>query len=78
LVELKPAAADPTIPDPKVQGPLLNGLDGAAPTVVEYQGAHPEADKRTGLDALALDPYREVAIVQRRVVQSGQRSFILP
>ena len=43
---------------------LSGGDDGAAPlTPAHYEGAHADADKRTGLDALLLDSYRDVAIV---------------
>ena len=43
---------------------LTGGDDGAGPlTPAHYEGAHADADKRTGLDALLLDSYRDVAIV---------------
>jgi hypothetical protein len=44
-------------------GPLENGANGDAPGVVHFQGDHLEVDKRTGLAALALDKYRDIAIV---------------
>jgi phage tail sheath protein FI len=56
-------AAGATLPTSVEGGPLDSGADGAAPGVVEYEGIHVEADKRTGLAALELDSYREVAIV---------------
>lgn len=42
---------------------LAGGDDGAAPGTVQFEGDDAEADKRTGLAALNLDPYRDVAIV---------------
>jgi hypothetical protein len=42
---------------------LANGVDGAAPTLVEYEGDDIDSTKRTGLSALKLDEYREVALV---------------
>jgi len=43
---------------------LTGGADGAGPlTPAHYEGAHPDPNNRTGLDALSLDAYRDVAIV---------------
>ncbi|HLL31181.1 MAG TPA: phage tail sheath family protein [Allosphingosinicella sp.] len=43
---------------------LTGGDEGATPlTPAHYEGEHQDADKRTGLEALMLDPYRDVAIV---------------
>lgn len=44
-------------------GLLENGEDGDPPDTPHFEGNHVEIDKRTGLAALALDPYRDVAIV---------------
>ncbi|MBQ1500541.1 MAG: phage tail sheath family protein [Sphingomonas sp.] len=44
-------------------GPLVDGANGDVPGVTHFEGVHAEIDKRTGLAALALDPYRDVAIV---------------
>jgi phage tail sheath protein FI len=62
LVTLQ-VAATATLPTALVGGPLAGGLDGATPTTVEYEGNAQQADQRTGLAALAMDPYRDVAIV---------------
>ncbi|HMJ94110.1 MAG TPA: phage tail sheath family protein [Allosphingosinicella sp.] len=62
LVTLK-VAPTATLPTALVGGPLAGGVDGATPTTVEYEGNAPQADQRTGLAALAMDPYRDVAIV---------------
>jgi phage tail sheath protein FI len=59
-IEVAPGAE---IPGEVTGQALADGEDGDAPTVVEFEGKHAEADKRTGLSALNLDPYREVAIV---------------
>jgi phage tail sheath protein FI len=56
-------AATATLPAALVSGALTGGLDGTAPTSVHFVGKNPAADLRTGLEALALDPYRAVAIV---------------
>jgi phage tail sheath protein FI len=42
---------------------LAGGGDGAAPTVVEFKGENADSNLRTGLSALELDEYREVALV---------------
>jgi phage tail sheath protein FI len=57
------AAAGAALPNAAQGGQLQGGADGDAVTVVEYVGANAIADLRTGLEALNLDPYREVAIV---------------
>ena len=63
LITLVAPAAVTALPA-AATGPLTGGGDGAEPlTAVHYEGAHSEADKRTGLAALMLDPYRDVAIV---------------
>lgn len=43
--------------------PLAGGADGAALTINEFKGDDPDSTKQTGLAALALDDYREVALV---------------
>ncbi|MBV9883779.1 MAG: phage tail sheath family protein [Sphingomonadaceae bacterium] len=43
--------------------PLAGGVDGAALTKTEFVGSDPDNSKRTGLSALELDEYREVALV---------------
>lgn len=44
--------------------PLSGGADaGAAPSVPEFEGQDPNSQQRTGLAALDLDEYREVALV---------------
>ena len=43
--------------------PLAGGADGAEPTVVEYKGDDDDSKKRTGLAALELDEYRDIALV---------------
>jgi phage tail sheath protein FI len=44
-------------------GQLAGGADGNVPGTPEFAGVDPDIDKRTGLAALALDRYRDVAIV---------------
>lgn len=44
-------------------GLLDGGADGGAPGVPQYQGDADDPNQRTGLAALALDSYRDVAIV---------------
>jgi phage tail sheath protein FI len=67
------ASALVTLTDPE-QGPLGAGPDapltqmpdandGAALTINELKGEDPDSNKRTGLSALELDEYREVALV---------------
>jgi phage tail sheath protein FI len=52
----------PSIADTKQL--LSGGVDATSPpSNVEYTGDDPEPAKRTGLSALLLDPYREVALV---------------
>jgi phage tail sheath protein FI len=43
--------------------PLAGGADGAALTLVDYEGKNADSNRRTGLAALDLDDYREVALV---------------
>jgi phage tail sheath protein FI len=55
---------DAALPASLEQGRLDGGDDGAAPTPANFTGSDlDDADKRTGLAALDLDPYRDVAIV---------------
>lgn len=42
---------------------LSGGSDGAAPTADDYRGEHADPALRTGLAALAMDPYREISLV---------------
>jgi phage tail sheath protein FI len=58
-------ATPPTVPPTPLvaPGPLAGGVDGATPGPAEYLGDDAQIDKRTGLSALALDPYRDIAIV---------------
>ena len=42
---------------------LAGGADGLAPTVIEYQGQNVDPLLSTGLAALELDPYRDIALV---------------
>jgi uncharacterized protein len=44
-------------------GALTNGDDGAAVTAANFQGDNQDPGERTGLAALELDPFREVALV---------------
>lgn len=62
LVTLK-VAETAELPRCVIGGALAGGADGAAPGTAEYEGVAEEVDKRTGLAALALDQYRDVAIV---------------
>lgn len=62
LVTLQ-VAPTASLPAALVSGALAGGADGTAPGTVEYAGEAPQADQRTGLAALAMDPYRDVAIV---------------
>lgn len=65
LVQLSAAIPPPLTAMPSAAlAPLAGGADGAAaPTSVEYVGDDPDSGKRTGLKALELDDYREVALV---------------
>src|SRR5262245_12447419 len=51
------------IPDALQSGALAGGDDGSAPGPAEYKGENPDPQERTGLSALELDPFREVALV---------------
>lgn len=42
---------------------LAGGMDGAAPGVADYRGEAEDGDGRSGLAALDMDEYREVALV---------------
>jgi phage tail sheath protein FI len=44
-------------------GPLTSGADGSAPATKEYEGKDPDPKKRTGLAALELDVFRDIALV---------------
>ena len=64
LVRLTQALPPPLAALPVVGlTPLAGGADGTAPTTVEYEGKNTDSSKRTGLAALELDEYREVALV---------------
>jgi uncharacterized protein len=59
-------ATPPTVPPTPLVAPgsLAGGLDSPGlPGSAEYLGYDAQIDKRTGLSALALDPYRDIAIV---------------
>jgi phage tail sheath protein FI len=63
LITLASPAPVTALPAP-ASAALTGGDEGATPlTAAHYQGDHPDADKRTGLAALMLDPYRDLAIV---------------
>ncbi len=62
LIELDVAEGS-ALPDSATSQALEDGENGDPPTVVQFEGKNAEADKRTGLAALNLDPYRDVAIV---------------
>lgn len=62
LVTLQ-VAPTATLPSGASGGALSGGADGTTPGAVEYDGQALQADQRTGLAALAMDPYRDVAIV---------------
>src|SRR5204863_9165409 len=42
---------------------LTGGSDGGVPTIVQFKGEDADPNQRTGLSALGLDEYREVALV---------------
>lgn len=44
-------------------GLLRDGDDGTTPDVTHYEGENEAANKRTALAALALDPFRDIAII---------------
>jgi hypothetical protein len=48
---------------PGIPGLLDCGADGGIPGVSHYEGKADDPNARTGLAALALDPYRDIAIV---------------
>jgi phage tail sheath protein FI len=68
LIELVVAPGS-ALPDSAVAQPLEDGEDGDSPTVVQFEGDAPSANERTGLAALKLDPYRDVAIVYAPAVE---------
>jgi phage tail sheath protein FI len=57
------AEDDVALPTAVAAGVLEDGLDGDAPGLPDYLGADDDPNERTGLAALDLDRYREVAIV---------------
>jgi hypothetical protein len=52
-----------TLPTSEASGAMTGGANGAAPTPAEYEGSGDEGHECTGLGALAMDSYRDVAIV---------------
>jgi phage tail sheath protein FI len=62
LVELD-APDNVALPAADASDTLAGGADGGALGVPEYEGNDPDPNERTGLAALDLDPFREVAIV---------------
>ncbi len=63
LIELEEVADGTALPTGVAGGALTGGQDGAVPTTADYEGKDAEADKRTGLHALELDPYRDIAVM---------------
>ena len=64
LIRLAKANPAPLAALPKADlEPLAGGADGAALTVPDYEGKNLDSSKRSGLAALELDEYREVALV---------------
>ena len=65
VFDLKPSAVVPAQLNVPVSSALdQEGADGSAPiTKVEYVGRNEDPSRRTGLEALLLDPFREVALV---------------
>lgn len=62
IVELS-VAPGATLPAGLSAGPLAGGAEGGAPAAKDFVGDDPVPTLKTGLSALALDPYREVALV---------------
>jgi uncharacterized protein len=62
LVELS-VAPGAALPTNLSAGPMTGGADGAAPGSAEFVGDNADPNLKTGLSALALDPYREVALL---------------
>jgi phage tail sheath protein FI len=62
LIEIS-APPDVALPANDASAQLAGGADGALPTTVEYVGQAVDPNDRTGLTALDLDQFREVAIV---------------
>jgi phage tail sheath protein FI len=63
LIDLDTTAPGNPVPVAQLAA-LANGTDaGSPPTPEDYMGAAPAADERTGLQALLLDDFREVALV---------------
>lgn len=54
---------DVALPAADASAQLAGGADGNLPTTVEFRGVAIDPNNRTGLAALDLDQYREVAIV---------------
>jgi phage tail sheath protein FI len=64
LVTVSPAApGQPTALPQGGFGPLTGGTAGTTPNVNNYKGENQDISLRTGLSALELDDYREVALV---------------
>jgi len=64
LVRVTPAAAgQPSALPSGGFAALTNGTAGAAPTLNDFKGENADSNLRTGLAALELDEYREVALV---------------
>jgi phage tail sheath protein FI len=63
LIEIKVDDGTAIADIPSGGGLLQNGANGDPPNVTHFQGDSAEIDQRTALAALALDPYRDVAIV---------------
>lgn len=64
FVEFVEGAAVPgTVVGISGTGRLENGVDGAPPTIADFAGEQDDPNLRAGLAALALDRYRDVAVV---------------
>jgi phage tail sheath protein FI len=63
LVTLAVASSVTALPTTLLSGALAGGQNGAAPTSAQFKGWDDQIDLRTGLSALDLDLYRDVAIV---------------
>ena len=76
LVEIS-VPAGTALPGAVAQDRMNGGDDGAAPIPGDYEGSElVDADKRTGLAALDLDPYRDIAIVA--APGQTEQNFLLP
>jgi uncharacterized protein len=56
-------AAGAVVPPGFTSQAMTGGVDGAAPIPSDYEGDNPDPNLRSGLAALLLDAFREVAIV---------------